>query len=413
MNSISDQKNILVKEYTYDLPLNRIAQFPLDDRDSSKLLLYNKGNISETLFSKIYEHIPKKSLLIFNDTRVIRARLHFQKETGAVIEIFCLEPHGSKKEIQEVFHKKGSCVWNCLVGNASKWKTGILKESFEYNETDCKISAKKDDSNKNEHIIEFKWKPEELTFSEVLSAAGEVPLPPYVKREAEELDKKRYQTIYAVNDGSVAAPTAGLHFTDNVLSNLKKKEIEFQNITLHVGLGTFRPIKTETLEDHIMHEESVCISKSLIESILNCPDKKVIAVGTTALRTLESLYWFGLRLYFDKQKKIDKFNVSQWQPYEYKKDELIPKNHSLEVVLDLMKKRAMDYLYGDTRLMVVPSYDFQIIDALITNFHMPRSSLLLLVSAFIGEDWKRVYDYALKNDFRFLSYGDSSLLFRN
>ena len=413
MNSISDQKNIFVKDYSYDLPLNRIAQFPLDDRDSSKLLLYNEGDISETIFSKIYEHISEKSLLVFNDTRVIRARLHFQKETGAVIEIFCLEPHGSKKEIQEAFHKKGSCEWNCMVGNASKWKTGILEKSFEYNETHCKISAKKDDSNRNENIIEFKWKPLELTFSEVLSAAGEVPLPPYVKREAEELDKKRYQTIYAVNDGSVAAPTAGLHFTDNVLSNLKKKEVKFQYITLHVGLGTFRPIQTETLKDHIMHEESVCISRRLIESILNCPDKKIIAVGTTALRTLESIYWFGLRLYADKQKKIDKFYVSQWQPYEYKKDELIPKTPCLKAVLDLMENKNADYLYGDTRLMVVPGYDFQIVDALITNFHMPRSSLLLLVSAFIGEDWKRVYDYALKNDFRFLSYGDSSLHFRN
>jgi len=404
MDSISDQKNISVKDYTYDLPLERIAQFPLEDRDSSKLLLYNGGNISETVFSKIYEHIHEKPLMVFNDTRVIRARLHFQKETGAVIEIFCLEPHGSKKEIQEVFHTKGSCVWNCLVGNASKWKSGILGKSFDYNGTHCKISAKKDDSNRNEHIIEFKWKPEELTFSEVLSAAGEVPLPPYVKREAEELDKKRYQTIYAVNDGSVAAPTAGLHFTENVLSNLKKKEAEFQYITLHVGLGTFRPIKTETLEDHIMHEESVCVSKNLIENILNCPDKQIIAVGTTALRTLESIYWFGLKLYVDKQKKIDKFYVSQWQPYEYEKNELIPKTRCLEVVLDMMENEKADYLYGDTRLMVVPGYNFQIVDVLVTNFHM---------SAFIGKDWKNVYDYALKNDFRFLSYGDSSLLFRN
>ncbi|MBC8490328.1 MAG: S-adenosylmethionine:tRNA ribosyltransferase-isomerase, partial [Bacteroidetes bacterium] len=224
---------------------------------------------------------------------------------------------------------------------------------------------------------------------------------------------KRYQTIYAVNDGSVAAPTAGLHFTDNVLGRLKEKGIEFQYITLHVGLGTFRPIKTETLEDHIMHEESVCVSRRLIESILNFPDKKIIAVGTTALRTLESIYWFGLRLYSDKQKKIDKFYVSQWQPYEYKMDELVAKTQCLEAIIDMMENKNIEYLYGDTRLMVVPCYDFQIVDALISNFHMPCSSLLLLIAAFVGNDWKKIYDYALKNDFRFLSYGDSSLLFRN
>lgn len=407
-------QKIKIKDYVYNLPEERIAQFPLKDRDSSKLLLFKNGNISEKRFREIDEYIPEDTLMIFNDTKVIRARLHFKKDTGAVIEIFCLEPHGDKKEIQAAFQQKGSCEWTCLVGNAAKWKSGLLEKTFKYNNKDFILIAKKEKKNSDEVIINFKWIPGELTFSEILSTAGEVPLPPYVKRAAVETDKTRYQTVYAVNDGSVAAPTAGLHFTKDVLNKLKKKNVKFGYTTLNVGLGTFRPIKAESLKDHIMHSESIFVSRELVELLLTNSDKKIIAVGTTVLRTIESLYWFGLKILSQPKKDFNEIKIKQWDPYCFDKDHLKwTLEDSLSAVLDTMKKKGRDYLYGDTELMIVPGYSFRIADALITNFHMPGSSLLLLVAAFIGDEWRDVYEFALKNSFRFLSYGDSSLLFKN
>lgn len=407
-------QKIKLKDYVYNLPQNRIAQFPLKDRDGSKLLLFKSGNISEKVFSDIDEYIPEDSLMIFNDTKVIRARLHFTKETGAVVEIFCLEPHRDRKEIQDAFQQKGSCKWACLVGNAAKWKSGSLEKAFKYNEKDIKLIAEKESKDSDENIISFKWQPEELTFSEILSATGEVPLPPYVKRDVVEMDKLRYQTVYAVNNGSVAAPTAGLHFTDSVLKNLIKKNVKFGYVTLHVGLGTFRPIKAESLKDHIMHSESISISLELVEMLLSNSGKNVVAVGTTVLRTIESLYWFGLKILSQPKKNFDEIKIKQWDPYCFDKDRLKwTMEDSLFAVLDTMKNKNIDYLYGDTELMIVPGYKFHIADALITNFHMPGNSLLLLVAAFIGNGWKDVYEFALKNNFRFLSYGDSSLLFKN
>jgi len=407
-------QKIKIKDYVYNLPEERIAQFPLENRDSSKLLLFKNGDISEKVFREIDKYIPGDSLMIFNDTKVIRARLHFKKNTGAVIEIFCLEPHGDKREIQGAFQQKGSCKWTCLVGNASKWKSGLLEKTFKYNEKDIKLIAERERKDSDEIVINFKWDPGELTFSELLSAAGEVPLPPYVKRDAVEMDKSRYQTVYAVNDGSVAAPTAGLHFTNDILSKLKKKNVKFGYVTLHVGLGTFRPIKAESLKDHVMHSESIFVSRELVEMLLTNSGKKIIAVGTTVLRTIESLYWFGLKILSKPKKDFDEIKIKQWDPYCFDKDRLRwTIEDSLNAILDAMKNKGRDYLYGDTELMIVPGYNFRIVDALITNFHMPGSSLLLLVAAFIGNGWKDVYEFVLKNDFRFLSYGDSSLLFKN
>lgn len=411
---VFDPKKIKIKDYVYSLPQNRIAQLPLQDRDSSKLLLFEKGNISEKRFIEIDEYIPVDSLMIFNDTKVIRARLHFKKETGAVVEIFCLEPHGDIKEIQNAFQKKGSCKWTCLLGNAAKWKSGLLEKAFKYNKKNIKLIAEKESKNSDENIIKFKWEPGELTFSEILNAAGEVPLPPYVKRGAVEMDKTRYQTVYAVNAGSVAAPTAGLHFTESVLNKLKTKNVNFGYVTLHIGLGTFRPIRSESLNDHVMHSESIFVSCKLIEMLLSKPGKMVIAVGTTVLRTIESLYWFGLKILSQPKKNYDEIKIKQWDPYCFDKDHFKwTYEDSFSAVLDTMKKNGRDYLYGDTELMVVPGYKFRVTDALITNFHMPSSSLLLLVAAFIGNEWRDVYEFALKNNFRFLSYGDSSLLFKN
>ncbi|MBL7127578.1 MAG: S-adenosylmethionine:tRNA ribosyltransferase-isomerase [Ignavibacteria bacterium] len=409
-----DPKKIKVKDYMYNLPEERIAQFHLEDRDSSKLLLFKNGDISEKVFREIDEYIPNDSLMIFNDTKVIRARLHFKKNTGAVIEIFCLEPHGDKKEIHNAFQRKGSCKWTCLVGNAAKWKSGSLEKDFKYNNKVFKLVAEKEREDSDETAINFNWDSGELTFTEILRATGEVPLPPYVKRDAVEMDKTRYQTVYAVNDGSVAAPTAGLHFTNDVLSKLKRKNVKFGYVTLHVGLGTFRPIKAESLKDHVMHSESIFVSRELVEMLLNNSREKVIAVGTTVLRTIESLYWFGLKILSQPKKDFDEIKIKQWDPYCFDKDNLKwTYKDSLSAVLDTMKKKGRDYLYGDTELMIVPGYNFRIADALITNFHMPGSSLLLLVAAFIGNEWRDVYEFALKNNFRFLSYGDSSLLFKN
>ena len=407
-------QKIKTKDYSYNLPKKRIAQLPLKYRDSSKLLLFKNGEITEKIFNKIDEYIPRDSLMLFNDTKVIRARLHFKKESGAVIEIFCLEPHGDKKEIQNVFLQKGSCKWTCLIGNSAKWKSGSLEKIFKYNKKDFKLVAEKERKDSDEIVISFEWQPEELTFSEILSATGEVPLPPYVKRDAVEMDKSRYQTVYAVNDGSVAAPTAGLHFTDDVLSKLKKKNVKFGYVTLHVGLGTFRPIKAETLKDHVMHSESIFVSRELVEMLLANPGKKIIAVGTTVLRTIESLYWFGLKILSQPKKDFDEIQIKQWDPYCFDRDSLRwTLGDSLNAVLDTMKKKGSHYLYGETELMIVPGYNFHVADALVTNFHMPGSSLLLLVAAFVGNDWKNVYEFALRNNFRFLSYGDSSLLFKN
>jgi S-adenosylmethionine:tRNA ribosyltransferase-isomerase len=398
-------KEIEISDYLYDLPDEKIAQYPLPVRDLSKLLVYKNQKISEAKFDKLDGLIPQNSLIIFNDTKVIPARMFFYKDTGARIEIFCLEPASNTTDYQLEFHKKDKSVWKCFVGNASKWKSSTIKSKFDIENSEYEISAEVKEHFADEYIVEFKWNCD-ITFGEILEILGKTPLPPYIRRESESSDKDTYQTVYARIEGSVAAPTAGLHFTEGVLAKLKSKNCKFDYVTLNVGAGTFKPVKSKLISQHKMHSELFYVSRGLIENILNNHDNLIIAVGTTTVRTLESLYWYGVKLLEDKSTD---FNIEQWYPYENKN---IPLRESLSAVLNFINENKIDTIYGNTELMIVPGYDFKIPGAMITNFHLPGSTLLLLISAFIGGDWKNVYDYALNNDFRFLSYGDSSLLYK-
>ncbi len=401
-----DFKSIKISDYLYNLPDEKIAQFPLAERDSSKLLIYKSGNIEESNFRNIDSYIPPDSLVIFNNTKVIPARLFFHKDTGAKIEIFCLEPVSGITDYQVEFHRKGKSEWKCFVGNASKWKTGRIKSKFIFDKKEFEISAEVKDKISDEYIIEFSWDNTDVTFGEIIDSLGKVPLPPYIRRESEPSDKDKYQTVYAMIDGSVAAPTAGLHFTDDVFKKLKMKNCEIDYLTLNVGAGTFKPVKSKVIGEHKMHGELFCVSDDLLKDILKYRDRIITAVGTTSLRTLESVYWYGVKL---KKNIESEFYIEQWYPYENGEISL---EDSVNEIGNYMAKNNLKNIYGNTELMVVPGYDFKIVDLLITNFHLPGSTLLLLVAAFIGDDWKKVYDYALENNFRFLSYGDSSLLIR-
>lgn len=402
-----DYKNIKISDYLYHLPDDRIAQYPLEERDSSKLIIYNNARIEETKFNKISQYIPDDSLIIFNNTKVIPARLFFYKDTGAKIEIFCLEPSSDVTDYQIEFHKKEKSIWKCFVGNASKWKSGKVTTVFKHENINYEISAEVINKETDEYLIEFKWTPEDLTFGEIIESLGKVPLPPYIRRESEETDKSQYQTVFAKIEGSVAAPTAGLHFTDKELNKLKEKNCKLDFLTLNVGAGTFKPVKSETIGEHKMHEELFFITDKLLQDILKYKNKKITAVGTTTLRTIESVYWYGVKLL---KNDSDEFKIGQWFPYE---NENISLEDSLNAVLNFMKKNNLNKIYGKTELMIVPGYKFNIADILVTNFHLPGSTLLLLIAAFVGKDWKKIYDYALNNSFRFLSYGDSSLLFKH
>ncbi|MFA5405221.1 MAG: S-adenosylmethionine:tRNA ribosyltransferase-isomerase [Ignavibacteria bacterium] len=399
-------KNLKIADYLYHLPDEKIAQYPLAERDSSKLLIYKKNKIEESRFNHIDKYIPSDSLIIFNNTKVIPARLFFYKDSGAKIEIFCLEPVSDITDYQIEFHKKGKSQWKCFVGNASKWKTGKINSKFKFENNDCEITAEVIDKNLDEYFIEFNWNNNDISFGEILEFLGKTPLPPYIKRDSELSDKDKYQTVYAKTDGSVAAPTAGLHFTEKVLDKLKLKNCKFDFLTLNVGAGTFKPVKSKTLDGHKMHNELFCVSDDLLKNILKNKDRKIVAVGTTTVRTLESVYWFGVKL---MKNNTSNFFIEQWCPYE---NEEISLEDSFSEVLNCMGKNNLNHIYGNTELMVIPGYNFKIVDLLVTNFHLPGSTLLLLIAAFIGDDWKNIYDYALKNDFRFLSYGDSSLLIR-
>jgi S-adenosylmethionine:tRNA ribosyltransferase-isomerase len=406
---LKDQiKNISIDNYFYDLPQERIAKFPLDQRDRSQLLIYKNKNIEKTIFKDIDKYIPENSLLIFNETKVVQARIIFQKESGAKIEVFCLEPFEPSREIQIAFQEKSASVWKCFVGNSKRWKSGKLTKKIIYKGNEFIFTAERKNRNDNVSLVEFCCDPQLLSFAQILESSGLVPLPPYLDREAEESDKIRYQTVYAKNNGSVAAPTAGLHFTDSVFQKLEKKNISFEKLTLHVGAGTFKPVVSKTISEHEMHTERVLIKRETIESILSNPGRKVIPVGTTTVRTLESLYWFGVKLIVGKDENIN-FSVSQWDPYSEELNCGISTRSALEAVQNYMTGNSLDILYGETKLMIAPGYDFKIADGIITNFHQPKSTLLLLIAAFIGDDWKKIYDFAMKNDFRFLSYGDSCL----
>ncbi len=415
---MTDPRNISINDYTYSLPEERIAKYPLAARDASKLLIYKKGAIKEDVYKNIAEHVPENSLLVFNNTKVVEARLLFHKSTGGVIEIFCLEPHEKYPDITTAMLQKEKVLWQCLVGGASKWKAGqILEKKIQYGEQAIILLAKYVQKRNDSFIIELSWTPASLSFAEVLHYVGAIPLPPYIKRAVEESDHTRYQTVYAHYEGSVAAPTAGLHFTDNTFTQLEEQNIQTDFVTLHVGAGTFKPVKSETMQEHEMHAEWIDVSKKTIENILKNLDNNIIAVGTTSLRTLESLYWLGVKQFGFRSSKFGvesdrSLSLLQWEAYDLNEKNLDVKD-SLESLLNWMEKNKLEHLVAKTQILIAPGYDFKIVNGLITNFHQPQSTLLLLVAALIGDDWRKVYDYAMQNDFRFLSYGDGSLLWRN
>jgi S-adenosylmethionine:tRNA ribosyltransferase-isomerase len=400
---MNDVRNISIEDYDYPLPDDRIAKYPLAERDASKLLVLKDKEISESQFKYVGDFLPKDALLVFNETKVIRARLQFHKTTGSRIEVFCLEP---EQDYQMAFSACSPVRWKCLVGNAKRWKEGKLSMELSVKGEKVTLFAERLAHNDQYSEIEFSWTPENLSFAAVLEAAGEIPLPPYLHRDAEPDDRDRYQTVFARYDGSVAAPTAGLHFTQPLIAELRDEGFGFDEVTLHVGAGTFRPVATETIGEHAMHSETIIVRKSLIEDLIQHFGKPVIPVGTTSTRTLESLYWIGVMLK-EQGDALRPLHVEQWFPYEAHAP--LSATEALQGILAYLDKHGLARLEASTALMIAPSYKMRIITGLITNFHQPKSTLLLLVSALIGERWKDCYRFALDHGFRFLSYGDSCL----
>lgn len=393
-----------IAEFDYPLTENRIAQYPLEARDQSKLLIVRQNTISEDHFYNIGGYIPPSSLLVRNETKVINARLHFRKQSGALIELFCLEPAATMGDIQQAFARCGNVNWNCLVGNSRRWKEGILEQSIEIEGKSLLLRAERIRQYESYSEILFSWNDDGISFARLIELAGEIPLPPYVNREAEAIDSIRYQTVYAQNEGSVAAPTAGLHFTDELIQSLEENKLEFAKLSLHVGAGTFKPVSSKFVGDHSMHTEQIIVSRATIEKLIQ-HQNKVIAIGTTSLRSLESIYWLGMQLHKGKDAR----HIDQWEPYLSDKAEALEPKVALKLLLEHMDKHGLNELHASTAMMILPGYDFRISQGLITNFHQPKSTLLLLVAALIGDQWKQAYAYALEKDFRFLSYGDSCL----
>ena len=394
-------KQINISDYNYELPDERIAKFPLEKRDSSKLLTYTSGAVSTNTFSSLPEILPAGSCLVFNNTRVIQARLEFFKSTGSRIEIFCLEPH-MPAAYEQSFSSTESCVWKCMVGNLKKWKGEVLHKQVLVGEEQLVLEAERLETSGNTSFIKFSWNIG-CSFSEILDALGELPIPPYLNRKTQESDKTTYQTVYSKIKGSVAAPTAGLHFTPEVISALHGKGMKTMELTLHVGAGTFQPVKAEEIGGHAMHAEKIEVSREFIENLIQNLGH-IVAVGTTSVRTLESLYYLGVQLHSGDTKLL----VNQWEPYEA--DKVLTSREALEAILNYMHETQSNILYATTQIMIVPGYKFNIVNILITNFHQPKSTLLLLLAAFVGQKWRELYSYALENDYRFLSYGDSSVL---
>lgn len=405
-----DTRHIRIRDFSYDLPDSRIAKYPLPERDKSRLLVYEHGNISQDTFTQLPHYLPKDALMVFNNTRVIRARLHFNKQTGARIEIFLLEPD-FPADYEQNFSSKHACSWLCLVGGLKKFNVSTLTKRIEVNGESVEIEAAYKEPVGTSHRIRFQWTGQ-ATWAEILEAMGELPIPPYLNRDAEESDLRTYQTVYGKVKGSVAAPTAGLHFTDRVLAEIHNLGIEREEVTLHVGAGTFRPVKSEEIGEHDMHTEHIAVKRGTIQRLLNhgC---QAIAVGTTSVRTLESLYYMGIKalgLHPGKETgDAMELGVPQWMPYGCSPDSPSTEQ-ALKSLLDYMDRHELDVLHSCTQIIIAPGYRYRIVKMMVTNFHQPQSTLLLLVSAFVGEDWRKIYDYALANDFRFLSYGDSSLL---
>ena len=399
------QRHIDINDFNYPLPDERIAKFPLECRSDSKLLVYRNGSIVQSHFRELAKQLPERSMLVFNNTKVIRARVIMHKPSGARIEVFCLEPH-QPADYERAFQQKGECEWSCIVGNLKKWKEGFVKIDFDYEGTPCELRAEIAERGEREHIVRFKWEVD-LSFGQLLEYLGRIPIPPYLNRESDEIDLTRYQTVYSKFEGSVAAPTAGLHFTQEVIADMQSRGFEFEEVTLHVGAGTFLPVKSDDATQHEMHTEHFEVRLSTLKNLLR-HDGQITAVGTTSVRTLESLPVLGWRVRQNGEPQAERV-IGQWESYD------IPESYSgrevLEDLIGYMEREGLERLKASTQIMITPlGFKFRIVKRIVTNFHQPKSTLLLLVSAYVGDDWRRIYDYALENDFRFLSYGDSSLL---
>lgn len=403
-----DTKHIQIKDFNYNLPDERIAKFPLAKRDNSKLLLYRHGEVTEDVFHNIAQYLPKGALMVFNNTKVIQARLHFRKETGALIEVFLLEPY-MPVDYEQMFQTTGHCSWLCMIGNLKKWKEGTLKRTFDVKGKEVTLVAERKEDVHKSYRVDFSWDASDVSWAELLDAVGELPIPPYLNRETQESDKTTYQTVYSKIKGSVAAPTAGLHFTPEVLADIDRHGIDREELTLHVGAGTFKPVKSEEIQDHEMHTEYICVHRQTLEKLIR-HEAKAIAVGTTSVRTLESLYYIGVKLEKTLDLSEEELHVCQWEPYENAVAKPITPLKAIENILAYLDKHGLSALHASTQIIIAPGYEYNIVKMLVTNFHQPQSTLLLLVSAFVHGDWRKIYDYALAHDFRFLSYGDSSLL---
>ena len=412
-----DPRHIHISDYNYPLPDERIAKFPIAQRDHSKLLLYKHGEVGEDMFYNLPKYLPKGALMVFNNTKVIQARMHFRKtdangdHTGALIEIFLLEP-AEPSDYELMFQASGHCAWYCLVGNLKKWKGGALTREIEINGQEITITATRGPIHGTSHRIDFTWSLNDQSFAEIIDAIGELPIPPYLNRDTQESDKTTYQTVYSKIKGSVAAPTAGLHFTPEVLAAIDAAGIDREELTLHVGAGTFKPVKSEEIEGHEMHTEYISVRRDTIQKLID-HNASAIAVGTTSVRTLESLYYMGIKVLRDPNLSETQLHVSQWEPYDERggmEDGRCAPLDSLKALAEWMDTHDLKVLNSSTQIIIAPGYDYKIVKMLVTNFHQPQSTLLLLVSAFVHGDWHKIYDYALAHDFRFLSYGDSSLL---
>ena len=417
-----ETKHIHISDYNYDLPDSRIAKFPVSPRDTSKLLIYRHGEISDDIFYNLPKYLPQKSLMVFNNTKVIQARMHFRKETGALIEVFLMEP-AAPTDYELMFQTRGECSWLCMVGNLKKWKEGSLVRNFDVagSTINFKATMRRDiidaKSGGTNYWVDFAWDNPLVSFAEILDAVGELPIPPYLNRETQDSDKTTYQTVYSKIKGSVAAPTAGLHFTDKVLAAIDAAGVRREELTLHVGAGTFKPVKSEEIDGHTMHTEYVCVRRDTLQTLLDY-DCCAIAVGTTSVRTLESLYYMGVKLEANPDAAEEDLHVCQWEPYEKADgtpvdgnliDGITPQK-AISNIIAWLDKNNLKTLHSSTQIIIAPGYEYKIVEVLVTNFHQPQSTLLLLVSAFLKGDWRNVYDYALSHDFRFLSYGDSSIL---
>ena len=418
-----DTKNIHISDFDYNLPDERIAKFPLKERDHSKLLIYNHGQVSEDIFYNITKHLPKGALMVFNNTRVIQARIHFRKSTGALIEVFLMEP-ADPTDYELMFQTTGHCAWLCMVGNLKKWKDGPLERDFEIHGQKLTLTVTMDRSRTTEksggtnYWVNFDWDNPSVSFAEILDAVGELPIPPYLNRKTEDSDKTTYQTVYSKIKGSVAAPTAGLHFTEKVLHDIDDYGIQRDELTLHVGAGTFKPVKSEEISGHNMHTEYIVVHRHTFERLL-AHDCKAIAVGTTSVRTLESLYYMGVKLVTNPDAIEEELHVNQWEPYDLPHNDEglvivdgkpVSVRQSIQNILDYLDRDNLEALHSSTQIIIAPGYTYKIVKILVTNFHQPQSTLLLLVSAFVHGDWRRIYDYALGHGFRFLSYGDCNLI---